>query len=284
MNHLRTITIVFSFVIATLNAIIFAIPSAHASELLPSLINTAVAKEPVADILTTDQRIAILKQIITSSQDEIINLTDKLKGLQLDDQWSIARDHFIDTLATSSEHYAKIETQLDNENISLDEIKMIAKDLKDWRESTYTSQLKEAGNLILVFQVENVRSIIEARDTKISNDLKKLDRQGLVNTDTLKKYLSQAEKSIDNARNLNDKAKDLYYTVSVLPLQPKNAVKPSEADASQAARDAVIADTTTQKGPEKDAQDEVRDLSTNSLKELKTAYELFFRMNDRIRK
>lgn len=282
MKHHRTIFAVSSFAIALLGGVVFAVPAAHASELLPSFINTAVAKETTPDILTTDQRISILQEIASSSQDEIAGLTDKLKDLQLDDQWSIARDHFINALATSSEHYAKIGEQLNKKDISLDEVKTTAKDLKDWREAIYTPQLKEVGNLILVFQTESVRSIIEARDTMISNDLKKLDRQKLVNTDTLKKYLTQAEKSIGTARDLNDKAKDLYYAASVIPFQqPKDEIKSPEAqDMEKAPKEAV----TTTDPQDKDVQDQIRDLSKESLKELKTAYELFFRMNDRIRK
>ena len=116
----------------------------------------------------------------------------------------------------------------------------------------------------------------------ISNDLKKLDRQKLVNTDTLKKYLTQAEKSIGTARDLNDKAKDLYYAASVIPFQqPKDEIKSPEAqDMEKAPKEAV----TTTDPQDKDVQDQIRDLSKESLKELKTAYELFFRMNDRIRK
>lgn len=293
MKHPRIILIISSFAIAIASGFIFSAPETKAAELLPSLINTANAKEEAVhqtqdktqDTLTPDERKAILQAIVSSSQDEIKNLRDALAGLQLDDAWSIARDRFLDTLATSSDYYKKIGERLDQKNIPLDEIKATATELKTWRETTYTPQSKEMGNLILVFQSENVHNVVQIRDTKISNDIKKLDRQKLVNTDTLKKYLSQAEKSIANAQVLNNKAKDLYYAVSVAPLQPKkNAATSTESSTEDAMVTPDIAPLPDIKEPKKDPQDEVRDLSKDSLKELKTAYELFFKMNDRIRK
>jgi hypothetical protein len=300
MKYSRTILTVSSFAIAILSGVSLSVSHAQAAESTHPLINTAVAKETTptqtqdkaSDVLTTEQRIAILKEIVASAQDEVTTLTDKLNALQLDDAWSIAKDHFISTLATSSDYYAKLSERINQEDISLDEVKSIAKDLKDWRESTYTPELKEVGNLILIFQTENVRSIVEVRDVKISNDLKKLDRQKLINTDTLKKYLSQAETSIKNAKALNNKAKDLYFAASVSPLQPKDALtKAGRQIEIQTLLEETISSDGDPENPSSpatdtvvDVQDTIRELAKNSLMELKTAYELFFKMNDRIRK
>ena len=278
MNHPRITTLLISsFAIALLGGLFVTAPSAQAAELPASLINTAIAKEE--DVLTADQRKAILKEIILSSQVEIDNLTDALNDLKLDEAWTIARDHFVATLATSSEYYIDLETRLNKENVSLEEIKSIAGDLKAWRETTYSPALKEAGNLILIFQTETVHGVVQLRSVKIGNDIKKLDRQKLVNTEVLKKYLSQAEHSIKNAKTLTDKAKDIYFIESIAPLQPKQ--KALQKSASSTVDETLpLAEDTAPTDP----QDQVRDLAKESLKELKTAYELFFKMNDRIRK
>lgn len=157
----------------------------------------------------------------------------------------------------------------------MEEVKSIAADLKAWRETTYSPALKEAGNLILIFQTEAVHGVVQLRSVKIGNDIKKLDRQKLVNTEVLKKYLAQAEHSIKNARTLTNKAKDVYFIESVAPLQPKQKSATSTVDETP-----TPAEDTTPTDP----QDQVRDLAKESIKELKTAYELFFKMNDRIRK
>ena len=270
-----------------------SVPSTHAAELLPSFINTAVAKEDNTDTLTADERKAILHEIISSSQSEIENLKDKLTALTLDDNWNRAREQFLDKLATSSDYYNSLGKQLDRESITLDDIKLHAKELKERRETIYAPELKVIGNLILIFQTDDILRVVQARNEKIANDIKKLDRQKLVNTDTLKKYLAQADKSIKNARILNNKAKDAYYQEVVEPLQPKDTteqavdevrpallMKPLEISATPAGstEDKPVVKTMEEK------QDDIRDLSKDSLKELKTAYELFFKMNDRIRK
>jgi len=254
-------------------------PSAQATEITASLINTAIAKEESAETLTAEQRKAILKEVISASQNEIKTLTDTLNDLKLDDAWSLARDHFVATLATSSKYYAGLEARLAKEDISLDEIKAIATDLKAWRETTYTPALKETGNLILIIQTETVHGVVQLRAIKIGNDIKKLDKQKLVNTDALKKYLTQAEHSLKNAKILTDKAKGIYFTTSVAPLQPKKEVSAEELKPI-----APQEQSPAEELAEIDSQDQVRDLAKESLKEIKAAYELFFKMNDRIRK
>ena len=277
MDHSRITLLISSFTIAILGGLFVTVPSAQAAELPASLINTAIAKEE--DVLTADQRKAILKEIISSSQSEIDNLTATLNDLKLDEAWGVARDHFVATLATSSEYYASLETRLNKEDVPLEEIKSIAADLKTWRETTYSPALKEAGNLILIFQTEAVHGVVQLRSVKIGNDIKKLDRQKLVNTEVLKKYLAQAEHSIKNARTLTNKAKDVYFIESIAPLQPKQKAAAKSATSTVDETLTPAEDTTPT-----DPQDQVRDLAKESIKELKTAYELFFKMNDRIRK
>lgn len=289
MKHPRIILLISSFAIA-ISGGLFSVSKTHAAELLPSLINTAVAKEETLDTLTLEQRTAILKEIVSASQDEVKNLAEKLATLELNDDWSLARELFMTKLATSSEYYTSLEKQLEQKTITLEEVKVIAKDLKDWRETVYTPELMIAGNMILIFQTDDVRRIVQARNEKIASDVKKLDRQKLVNTDTLKKYLAQADRSIKNATVLNARAKAIYFKEIIEPLQPK-ALKDSEQeppventptpDTIQPEEAKIVPSVAKAMA---DKQDEIRELAKESLKELKTAYELFFKMNDRIRK
>ena len=276
MNHHRII-LISSFAIALTGGFLLSIQKTQAAELIPSIINVAMAKEETTDTLSLDQRKALLQDIVTTSQTEIQNLKDALNDLKLDGAWDSARDQFLAQLATSTEYYTSLGKRVEEKDVALDDIKAIAKELKDWRENVYTAQLKAAGNMILIFQTDDVRRIVQSRNEKIGDDIKKLDRQKLVNTDALKKYLSQADKSIKNATALNAKAKDLYYKESIAPLQPKDARESDESDITVATSSPSLQEPS-------DRQDDIRDLSKEALKELKNAYELFFKMNDRIRK
>lgn len=279
MNHSRITVIISSFAIA-ISGSLFSVSAANAAEFLPSFVNTAVAKEETQDTLTLEQRKDILKEIVAASQNEVANLTEKLTDLELDGDWDLAREQFLSRLATSSDYYASLEKRLGQESVSLEEVKQVAKELKERRETSYSAELKTVGNMILIFQTDDVRRIVQARNEKITNDLKKLDRQKLVNTETLKKYLAQADKSIKNATTLNAKAKDLYFKETVEPLQPKKLRSLEQVESVLE----IPSSDSLQPEEVKDVQDEIRDLSKESLKELKTAYELFFKMNDRIRK
>ncbi|HAL24222.1 MAG: hypothetical protein UY31_C0038G0008 [Candidatus Wolfebacteria bacterium GW2011_GWE1_48_7] len=282
MKHRHIILFISSLALA-ISGGIFSSTSAHAAE-LPSLVNTAIAKEEsvrhtqdATPELTIEQRKDILAEIITASQSEVKNLQEKLTILDLDEDWSLARKQFLTRLATSSAYYSSLEDRLTRETVTLDEVKSIAKELRDWRETVYTPELKVAGNMLLIYQTDDVRRIVQARNEKIANDIKKLDRQKLVNTDTLKKYLGQADKSIKNAAVLNTKAKELYFIETIEPLQSRTLHQEALTEVITPT-DAVIAEEPI------DTQDQVRELSKEALKELKSAYELFFKMNDRIRK
>ena len=282
MKHRHIILFISSLALA-ISGGIFSSTSAHAAE-LPSLVNTAIAKEEsvrhtqdATPELTIEQRKDILAEIITASQSEVKNLQEKLTILDLDEDWSLARKQFLTRLATSSAYYSSLEDRLTRETVTLDEVKSIAKELRDWRETVYTPELKVAGNMLLIYQTDDVRRIVQARNEKIANDIKKLDRQKLVNTDTLKKYLGQADKSIKNAAVLNTKAKELYFIEPIEPLQSRTLHQEALTEVITPT-DAVIAEEPI------DTQDQVRELSKEALKELKSAYELFFKMNDRIRK
>lgn len=283
MKRSHIILFISSFAIA-ISGGLFSASKAQAAELIPSFINTAMAKEETADTLTVEQRKAILKEIIAASQAEITNLKDKLTDLDINEDWNRARIQFLGRLTTSSEYYTSLEKQLDREDISLDKVKSNAKDLKDWRETVHTPELKAAGNMILIFQADDVRRIVQTRNEKIANDIKKLERQKLVSTDALKKYLAQADKSIKNAGALNAKAKDLYFKEVVSPLQPKKEKRIEAAEETLSPGVEDQKDVSSSAKATADKQDEIRELSKESLKELKTAYELFFKMNDRIRK
>ena len=214
----------------------------------------------------------LLKSVMGDSYTEINNLKNRLNKINIaDSDWKIIKEKLINDLAYFNDYYKDIESRIDSDpELSLEDIRSIANDLKDWRNSTYTPRLKEITNFILVFEEENLIKIANSRADKITGDLAKFDKQGYIKTNDLKKLFAQARKNLDNSQSSNNNAKELFLKSITL----SSATSTNEISATK---------TDTDK-PSKDIQQNVQDLVKESIKYLKSAYETFFQMNSQIKK
>lgn len=219
--------------------------------------------------LDIDARKQILINILESSQTEIAGLKDRLSKLKLDnDEWKNIKEELLNNL-TNFEDYSKDNIDRINSTstpITIEDIKDLAKDLKDWRENKYTPELNRTSNMILIFESANFLKITQSRFDKISADIKKLDKQGMIKTSALKTYSIQIDKHLKNIRILNDSAKKLFL----------KSMAPAEEVATSTEE---ILNQTAEAKTQENLQDTIRKMITDSLKELKITYEIFFQMN-----
>lgn len=232
--------------------------------------------------LDIDARKQILISVLESSQTEISDLKDSLSSIDTnDDDWNKIKNSLLDTLSGFQDYYQKDEDKINDTDspITLDEIKTLAKDLKDWRENTYSPELDKITNMILIFKTDDFLNITQSRFDKISSDVKKLDKQKLIKTDSLKSYLKQADSHLKNIKTLNDTAKKLFLK-SMLPA-PTDESSTSTQSLNDASKNSASDNQTAQ--TQEDVQGTIRKIVKDSLKELKTTYEIFFLMNDKIK-
>ncbi len=225
---------------------------------------------------TTPSEIAvrkqILKEILNLSLSEIKNLEESLEKLDLtSSEWKEIKGKLLEALGQSENHYKEIQGDLEKNDYNLDEIRAIAKGLKEWRENVYTPQLDAILNMLLMFQNDDLLKTTQSRLNKIENDIKKISKQNYIKTEGLKIYFDQAAQTLKDARDANEKAKAIFLEIEKV-----------DNDKGQNLG-AKISQTQNNDAKKAKNQETIRKLLIDSLKNIKNTYEIFFQMNLKIK-
>jgi hypothetical protein len=259
--------------------------------IIPSVFKTQTAKAAIIDTvlakdasnlptsLDLDARKKILNKVLDTTQTEVEGLKNKLNGIDLDDDWNIIRDGFLSNLADFKSYNESFSKKVNSDTITTEEIKNLAKDMIDWREKNYTPKLKEITNMTFIFDEESLLKIAQGRLDKISSDIKKLSKQNYINTNKLKTLLPKAEKSLNKSTSYQNEAKDLFIKSFADFIKAKN-----ENASSTEKEAAIIIPADEKQETPIEIQDSIRNLLKNSLTEIKNTYDIFFQMNNEIKK
>jgi len=286
-TFLKTISekICFGFFILTLAII----PSVLKTQTVKAaIIDTVFAKDATTlpASLDLDARKKLLTKVLNTTLSEIDGLKIKLSSLDLDDNWNKINDGFLNDLADFKSYNESFNKKINADNITLDEIKNLAKEMIDWREKNYTPKLKEINNMTFIFDEESLLKITQGRFDKISSDIKKLSKQNYINTSKLKTLLPKAEKSLKNSKDAQGEAKELFFKSFeyLIPTTDTNASSTNGIATSTVSEiNNETTDDTKQETPV-EIQDSIRTLLKNSLTEIKNTYDIFFQMNNEIKK
>ncbi len=264
---------VFLIFLCAFSAIISAGKISHAQA-----INNNAASADNATPLDLNARKQILNDVLTESNGEIKDLETKLNSLNLNNNWNDIRQNFLNNLSDYQDYYQKKSDEIANAT-TVDEIKSIAKSLKNWRENIYSPKLEEITNLFLLSGNSSLLNITQNRIDKISDDINKIDKQHLMKTDDLKNYFAKANKYFQNSKKFNSNANNLYF-------QEETASQDAASTTENATSSEINSTSTNQIAPDNgiDIQISVRNLIEKSLKEIKATYEIFFQMNNQIKK
>ena len=181
----------------------------------------------------------ILNWALTSSLDEVTKLTAKIDALpefaedsrekELRDGFKLSLESFTAYYTDKSEKFTELTT--------IDQIKSLAQEIKDYRDNTYNPQIQQIVNFLLLFYNEDVLKIANTRLDKISADIKKLEKLGYVKTGAFANELKLAAQTLSDARALLEEAKNAVLsppkpeeetTLEVqLPVEPNKLVESS---------------------------------------------------------
>ncbi len=146
----------------------------------------------------------VLKEIIDLSIKENQELLEKVKNLVTSENYQKV---ITEDLQAVELWYLEVSEKITGVQ-SQDEIKELAKNIKNFRQATYEASIQRALSAILVSQETKIIELAKKRSERIRADLKKLGGLGF-NTAKLDKILSQAVESIELGNLLNKKASDL---------------------------------------------------------------------------
>ena len=243
-------------------------------------------------------RIETFKKIIEFSVSETKDLKIKLLGLEdLNEEESAWRKTMIEELNNALTYYeSEKSTVEDAAEISLDEIKTLATDFKNWRDTTYLPVAEKVNELLLIRQEENAIEIAERRWQKIDEDIKKLEKAKIKGVGELRELLKNADGLIGEGRELNRKAGNAFWkdyilvtattttsapastTITFLPERLNATTTTASSTESATSTDESASSTLSIQPPS------IKGLVGDSLVRIKDAYQIFIEMSNLVRK
>ncbi len=203
----------------------------------------------------------ILSEVLSLSLDEVSKLTAKINSLPEfaeDSRERALQDEYKAALESYAAYYTEQSKKL-GELTTIDEVKSLAQEIKDYRDNTYNPQVQQIVNFVLIFYNENVLKLATTRLDKITADIEKLEKLGYIKPDTFVNELKQAAEILNSARALLEEAKS---AVLAPPEEPT-----LEAGATE--------DTPPPVEPNK--------LIESSLNKIKDTYDIFLQVSKSLR-
>jgi hypothetical protein len=224
-----------------------------------------------------DNRGEILKEALISSLEEVSNIKtklEKLPDLEKDSKEKELKDKFIEELTNYEIYYKEqgnnldslIANSEDNETLNEDLKKAII-ELKNYRENIYNPRFQKMVEFLILFYSADVLQITQTRFDKISNDISKLEKLGLIKTGYSESSMEKAAQLINDAGVLQIKAKALILNQDI----PKKETADNTEE--------IIGD-----GKEPIPEPTPRELIETSLNKIKSAYDIFLQISKDIRK
>jgi len=284
MTHYK-IKIIFIFVLFTA----FATPSVASASILPILstlrqnLNESVnrlieAREGDSINASSEQnnlthRKKIISDVLALSIQEIVSVREKLNVAHIDKEsqlWTI-RETILQWLDSEEKYFKEIEKRLDND-LSLDEVKDLAREIQYHRNQNFNANLTNALDFILILRTLRLTDIAENRWNRINTSLQRIERAGLIRVNAFASQMLEAKERIDKARSLTKKSLALIKNI-YLPV--------SEEDST-----ALVAEISDENIVIKNEQESpsIRELSKTAIDNLKLGHDEFAQISVAVRR
>ena len=184
------------------------------------------------DSLAPEEKLAKAKEDLVRALDlslkKVESLKSRLNELNFpeDSREQALKNEALSDLDTYAEYYLNAKENLDKKE-SLDEVKDLAKEIKEYRDITYTSGVEKIVGFILVFYNEEVLGVANDRFSKIGADIKKLDKLGVVSEGDFQEKLDEVSNLLKEAADLQGGAKKIILATST---DPGGSEEPSAKD------------------------------------------------------
>jgi len=198
-------------------------------------------------------RVNIVTDALSLSLQEISNLEysmSKLPQFAANSREDALSRGFMADLKTFRDYYTAKEAEISKATFTLDDIKNFAKTIIDYRDTVYNPKVAGVVDFTLLFYNEDALAIAKTRLVKISADIKKLEKLGIIKTDYFKTGI--------------DKISDLLKDSGALNLKARTIILADDSDA----KTEII-------NPAEPLQPTPTELLINSLGNIKSAYEIF---------
>lgn len=222
-----------------------------------------------ADQENVEARKAALQKVAEFSITETKDFIKKLSAFKnLSPTYIQLQNFLLDSLENLLVFQTEFLKKLEKEGLTLEEIKALAVDFKEWREKVYAAEIKKVLNFTLVFQAGNILKISDARFQNISLDLRRFRNSQVIDVGVLQPILESAGTALSAARSFHTEA--LAALLNYLP----------------AATSTNSLATTTVSLPfgEGTAEIDIKSLVADIISKVKEAYKKFLLMSQMVDK
>ncbi len=244
-------------------------------------------------------KIETFKKVIDFSITEAKDLKIKILDSDKTDNESILnwREKMIDELNNAIKYYEE-QSVLDNEKtISIEKIKIMAQDFKNWRDENYLPIATQIRENILIAQEGKAIQTGKKRLQKINEDVLKIQKAKIKGSAELTKFLTNAEESITQAEKINKEAYKLFLKNYTEPLLKTNSTSTEDLTEATSSKESILkmdsetatstnatSTTDTKATSEPIPTLSIKDLVGESLNKVKNAYQVFIEMSNLVRK
>lgn len=227
-------------------------------------VGTARAESSSSTLLSVDSASLAPEEKLAKAKEDLLRALDlslkKVESLKSrlnelnfpeDSREQALKNKALGDLDAYAEYYLKAKEDLDKKG-SLDEIKDLAKEIKEYRDTTYIPGVEKTIRFILVFYNEEVLGVANDRFGKIGADIKKLDKLGVVREDDFREKLDEVSDFLKEAADLQGEAKKIILATST--------------------------------DPEKSKEPSAKDMIEKSLNNVKAVYGIFLELNQSVKK
>jgi len=216
----------------------------------------------------------IISQALNLSLKEVENLQAsllKLPEFDAESRQAALEAQFGAELGVYHKYYSeKADNLAAATNLKLDDVKAMAKEIIDYRDTVYNPDVKKIVDFLLLYYTSDATATASTRLDKIISDIKKLEKLNLLKQDFFRANLDKAAGLIKESSDLRGKAEML---ILALPSDDHTDTTSTSSPATSTDASAPAAKTPT-----------ANDLLTASLSDIKATYEVFLQISKDIKK
>lgn len=260
-------------------------------------------------------RVKAFNQVLDLSIAESKDYAAKLVAIPKNEDYDLWVENSLKILADNISFYNDQKKLISDSSISLDDIKKIASDFKNWRDEKYLPFVKSLQTFFLIEQEGGALDITSKRLANIKKDLNKISLKAK-DKKVIDTYIVSSSESIEKAKLLNKEAYNMFLDFYIKKDKEKNSLNKEKLDNDSLTNstsstttldtNSVIISSTTEKNSENignseteggkikentDSKEEkvlsdesIRVLVKSSLEEIKKAYQNFIDISNYVRK
>jgi hypothetical protein len=243
-----------------------------------------------------DLRIKTFRQVLDLSETEAKDFAFKLLALEKDEKLESWRKYTLTKLDEAVSFFGSQKALVsDEKSLDLAATKQIAQDFKLWRDANYLPLAGQVQDFLLIKQEAKSVQVAQSRLSKITGDLKKLNRTKVSGSAEVKKLLDGSKSSVLSAADLNSRAYGMFLknysniaatSSAASSTIPEGLDMPSSTISTQAEVPATSTDVTASSTAAASNPPivSIRDLVRASLNKIKDAYQGFVDISNLVRR